>query len=322
MGLQLKTAIISDIHGNNPALEAVLADAAVHGVDRYVFAGDYVFDAPFPNESVQTMMALPNTYAIAGNKEGYLDWLQNDKEINWACKQMGSMFQSFDELTPENIAYLERLPRTLHVPMDRGNIYVTHSIEGLNYRARWNTSTSLFHDRMRKQSFSYQDYARAFADMLADDDWLQMMAPIDANVIVFGHNHLQGHGYCGSKLIINPGSCGVPMDGDNRAAYTILEESKDGLAVTERRVPYDVEDLIRKMMASPTYARGREWCEICILNWRTGIDHIHDVFAIARQIAGAKGENGMFFADETWGEAYESFCQNYKPMDKKGYQHG
>jgi len=319
----MKTAIISDIHGNNLALQAVLADAAAQGAERYVFAGDYVFDAPHPNETVQTIMALPkaNTYAIAGNKEGYLDWLQNDKEINWDCRQMGSMFQSFDELTPETIAYLERLPQTMHVPMDKGSMYVTHSVEGLDYRARWNTSTSLFHNQMREAPFSYQDYARAFADMLAEADWVQLMQPIDAEVVVFGHNHLQGHGYCGGKLVINPGSCGVPMDGDNRAAYTILEENKDGLTVTERRVPYDVEELIRRTMAAPMYARGRVWCEICILNWRTGLDCIDEVFAEARRIANAKGEGGMFYTDETWAEAYEAFCRDYKPTDKKGYQH-
>ena len=54
-----RTAILSDIHGNLPALEAVLADARGQSIDRYVLLGDYVFDLPWSNEVCQALMALP-----------------------------------------------------------------------------------------------------------------------------------------------------------------------------------------------------------------------------------------------------------------------
>ncbi len=79
----MKYAIISDIHGNLPALNAVLEDARNHDVEAYMLVGDYYCDLPYPNEVVDTIRNLENAYVIKGNKEGYLNNLAKTDQSEW-----------------------------------------------------------------------------------------------------------------------------------------------------------------------------------------------------------------------------------------------
>ena len=69
----MKLAVISDIHGNLPALNAVLDDAKRRGITEYVFTGDYCLSGPYPDECVAAMNAVENKYIIRGNEEKYLE---------------------------------------------------------------------------------------------------------------------------------------------------------------------------------------------------------------------------------------------------------
>ena len=65
--VNMKFAIISDIHGNLPALDAVVADAKNNNVDSFIFVGDYCLSNPYPNECIQRMRDLDKKYIIRGN---------------------------------------------------------------------------------------------------------------------------------------------------------------------------------------------------------------------------------------------------------------
>ena len=69
----MKFAIISDIHGNYPALKAVLEDAKLKGAERFLFAGDYCLSGPWPNECMAEIRAIEDKYIIRGNEEKYLE---------------------------------------------------------------------------------------------------------------------------------------------------------------------------------------------------------------------------------------------------------
>ena len=69
----MKYAIISDVHGNLPALNAVLRDAEKKNVEGYIFVGDYCLSNPYPNECITRIRELKNTYVIRGNEERYLE---------------------------------------------------------------------------------------------------------------------------------------------------------------------------------------------------------------------------------------------------------
>ena len=69
----MKYAIISDIHGNAPALRLALEDAHRHGAQGFLFVGDYCISSPWANDVISLIQALPDVKAVAGNDEAHLD---------------------------------------------------------------------------------------------------------------------------------------------------------------------------------------------------------------------------------------------------------
>jgi Predicted phosphoesterase len=306
----MKIALISDIHGNYPALLKVLDDAAANHVDQYVFVGDYIFDLPFSNEVTHLIMNLKNAHVIKGNKEGYLDTLAKENQEDWIYDQMSCAYQTFRDLRQEAFDYLVNLKEECFVPLDfGGKIYATHYLYGLEENTKAKLSSSNYYKKMVEQQFTHEEFLLMFNDVIKSDDFKRVIDTIDASVIVFGHNHLQSYGYCDGKLIINPGSCGLPYDFDNRVAYTILETSKNGFTVMERRVQYDIETVISASKRYALYDTARIWSELVFLTQRTGKNFSGRIFEIAYKIAASKGEQSRFFSNETWKESYKIFME-------------
>jgi len=310
----MRTAIISDIHGNLPALQAVLDDARTSGVTHYIFIGDYIFDMPFSNEVVRLLMTLENSYIINGNKEIALLNMAMQDQSEWIYNQMGMAYQTFRETPPNILDFLRGLPEQMLIQLTPNTkVLATHYLNN-DFVKSWATTNFMshnFHKNMLAQPFTHQQYLAEFNNWINSPEQKAVIEPINANVILFGHNHLQYHGYCGNKLVINPGSCGVPLDFDNRAAYTILEETATGLAVHERRVAYDVERIIEQAKECIAYEKGKIWCDLTFMALRTGLDYSGFMFEIAREIKLAKNESGKFYSNSTWAEANEIFMTRH-----------
>lgn len=71
----MRYAVIADVHGNYPALQAVLRDAKKAGAEQFLFLGDYMTDFPFAREIVAVLRSLPHAVFVSGNREWYLDSL-------------------------------------------------------------------------------------------------------------------------------------------------------------------------------------------------------------------------------------------------------
>lgn len=84
----MKYAVISDVHGNMDALEAVLADARKQGAEGYLFAGDYCLSLPYPEEVINTIRKIENAVIIRGNEEQYIERMRGEREERWAGGQM------------------------------------------------------------------------------------------------------------------------------------------------------------------------------------------------------------------------------------------
>jgi len=334
----MRIAIISDIHGNYPALVKVVEDAVSNGVDKFIFAGDYIFDLPFSNEVTRLLMKLKksgNAYIIKGNKEGYLSNLANDNQENWIYDQMGIIYQTFRELEPDVFDFLNCLDEECNITLSSGvSIHVVHSPSFFNalrtglFKTLAISSSSVFHKRMCEEPFTHEQFLSEFTDIVNSGECKSIINQIDANVIIFGHNHLQKYAYCGDKLIINPGSCGQPLDCNTAAAYTIIEETSGGFNVFEKRVAYDIEAMISQAKEAMTYQKGRIWSELVFLSLRTAKDHSRIFFDIAEQITVSKNksnsnyirERGSLFDNDTWNEAYEVFISRYK--ENRGHFYG
>lgn len=194
--------ILYDIHGNLVALEEVLKDAESVGADAYLLGGDFASWSPWPRETIERLRALSNATWIRGNGE---HWLREP-------------------------------------PLDRPEVVVTlkEHDSGLGTDEGWlfslQTQTEL--DGVLYVHGSPLSDVESFAPEPQDDDE-QLLNGVRDKTVVFGHSHLQFRrpGPHGTTLI-NPGSAGMPLDGDVRAAYALRHDDGE---FEFRRVEYDVE---------------------------------------------------------------------------------
>lgn len=232
----MRIALISDIHANLPALEAVLADLDAQGVDATYHLGDLVGYAPWPNEVVALLRARGIT-GIAGN---YDSTVATDYE-HCGCRyedpvQEAQAHESYSwtraAVTPETKAFLGTLPFRLDVRPFGGHtagptLTLVHGAPTLN---------TLYWTEDRTDEFCTKMAARAGA--------------VAGDVIAFGHTHLPWARVVDGITFVNTGSVGRPKDHDPRAGYLVVHFTADGVHVTIQRVAYDVARAARAVRAS------------------------------------------------------------------------
>lgn len=102
----MKYAIISDIHGNLPALDLVLEDAQSNNVDSFIFVGDYFLSNPFPNECVERIRSIQYKHIIRGNEEAYLENLIGKDQSTWTDGQMQISYYCYRAVSEDNLKYI------------------------------------------------------------------------------------------------------------------------------------------------------------------------------------------------------------------------
>ena len=109
-------AVIADVHGNLPALRAVMADAMARGAEGFLFAGDYCVSAPWADGVVDVMRGLPQAVCVRGNEERYLHLPDGDDAqfavSRWTARSMKK----------ENIAWLDALPEKTGIAPSRSSL--------------------------------------------------------------------------------------------------------------------------------------------------------------------------------------------------------
>ena len=304
-------AVISDVHGNFAALSAVINDARASRVDEFIFIGDYVFDLPFPNEVAELLARLENAHIIAGNKEIFLRGMENENQDDWVYDQMACVYQTFRDLTLENRAFLTSLPNEMVINICGVKILAIHYLPFFKPTPKHASSSSAYHKKMLKEPFTHAQYLADFGDFINSDGIRPHIENMGADVILFGHNHLQSHAYCGRKLVVNPGSCGQPLDFNSGASYTILDITADGVNVREKKVTYDIEAVIEQAKQTAMYEKGCIWMDLVFRALRNGRDYFGFLFETAHKVADSKGEKHWFFSNETWAETNRLFNLSY-----------
>jgi predicted phosphodiesterase len=219
--------VLYDIHGNLPALDAVLADAEGLGVDRWLLGGDYGTPSPWPLETLDRLRGLKNATWIRGNGER---WLREPPEDR---PEVMGVYELFAGGLPEDVVdWLYNLPPQAELD---GVLYVHGS--------------PLADD----DSFAPEPQA----------DEARLLAGVRDRTVVFGHSHQQFRrpGPDGTDLL-NPGSVGMPLDGDPRSAWATY----DG-GFTFRRTEYD-----RQKAADAYRAMGGDFGEMASKRIERGSD--------------------------------------------------
>jgi diadenosine tetraphosphatase ApaH/serine/threonine PP2A family protein phosphatase len=212
-------ALLYDIHGNLPALEAVLAEAEAAGGTSYLLGGDYAALGPWPRETAELLETLPAIARIRGNVER---WLREEPEAPASAQGFlaAALTAARESLGPALIERLYELPERAE-------------LDGM----------LVCHGSPLSDIESFAPEAQAGEEGL--------LAGEGQRTILFGHSHRQFErpGPNGT-LLVNPGSVGAPLDGDTRAAWAVYEGGQIGF----RRTAYDVERAASRMRSYGDWA--------------------------------------------------------------------
>lgn len=227
----MRIAVVSDIHGNLAAFEAVLADLERVGADLVVQGGDLAFNGPHPAECVARIREL-GWPGVVGNTDRVL-WDQSG-----VFDAVRTMFEkrsqaTLDLLGEDNLAWLRRLPGEWR---RNSELAVVHASPG--------------------------DLWRAAMPDDPDGALRERYGGLGAALVVYGHIHLPFVRSLPDGLTVaNSGSVGMPFDGDPRAGYLLIEGGRPQI----RRVEYDVE-----RHAADLVAGGYPDAELLAAGARTG----------------------------------------------------
>ena len=204
----MKLLVVSDIHGNWPALQAIREEA-----DAIVCLGDIVSYGPFPRECVAWVRERA-AYVVRGNHDTALAYGVDPRAAGFKRELAeATLSQHREELSPEEVAWLRGLPTEIHFRFDGSSLQAVHAAP----------SDHLFSYRLTPD--------------LAEDEVKKEVETVRADMLLVGHTHLPMCRGVRTTGILNPGSVGQPLDGDPRASYAVI---RDGVPEI-RRVPYEIE---------------------------------------------------------------------------------
>lgn len=196
----MRIAVISDIHGNLPALQEAIADACQKGADLLLGAGDWVGYGPFPDKVIEylTDLAIPcvsgnydvKTIHAGRHPERFAARMKPFKWdiLKWTC----------DQLSSYHYDWLESLPELLDMePVPGCRLLVCHGIPGDN------------------EGRIYPDITSDKLAAITNDQ--------PPRTLVAGHTHIPFVKTVNGCLVINAGSAGQPVDGDYRPAYCLID---------------------------------------------------------------------------------------------------
>jgi putative phosphoesterase len=216
----MKVALMSDIHANLPALEAVLEDIRPRGVDAIWNMGDMLGYGAFPDEVVN-LIKQEKIQNIIGNydlkvlkvKQKKDNWKKGVPPEKWIAYSW-----AYGKLSKSSINYLISLNEEIKLESDGKKILIKHS--------------ALDPDEEHLTPDS------------PDEKFREIASQSGADIIIFGHSHIPFKKKVDGVWFINPGSVGRPGDGDPKASYAIMTFQPKVFHVIHYRVDYDVEKAV------------------------------------------------------------------------------
>lgn len=224
-----RLAVLADIHGNLPALDVVIDDMAQFDVDHVVVAGDSVNWGPFSRQVLEKITAR-NWSVIRGNNELYvLDYDTGRAPAHWATFTMPPYLLS--QLGDRWVKALAGMPDALQLRFrDAPPIRVVHGIPGDPWVAMYPSSSQA-----------------------QIGQWLD---GISEQTVIAAHSHVAMERHVAGWRIFNPGSVGVPLDGEHSASYMVLEGNSRGWELAaHRRVTLDLAPLFAEFEREDFVAR-------------------------------------------------------------------
>ncbi|MDE2952041.1 MAG: metallophosphoesterase family protein [Chloroflexota bacterium] len=244
-----RLAALADIHGNLPALHAVIDDMRQFNVDQVVVAGDSVNWGPFSRQVLELIFRR-RWALIRGNNAFYaLDYNTTRAPDHWARFSLPPILR--EQLGGDWLNAISCLPDSLSLRfMDAPPLRVFHGLPDNPWQAIFPNSAK---------------------DKVAD--WLR---GIREGTVICAHSHIPMERQVGRWQIFNPGSVGVPLDGKFSASYMILDGHAKGWELAaHRRVPFDYDPLYREFERQNFVERGGVTARLVIEEFRSARLQVH-----------------------------------------------
>jgi predicted phosphodiesterase len=239
----MRTALVSDFHGNAVALETVAGDIAALGADQVVCLGDVLQGGPEPARTLTLLRELAWP-VVLGNADAFLldPGTAEGSSEPVTERQLAARAWSVAQLTPEDLDWIAGLPPTLERHLGEGRtLLACHGSPG------------------------------SFDDLIfphtPEPEFRALLDGVDADVVAGGHTHLQFVRRRGATLFVNPGSAGLSYDHeqpeddfriDPWAAYAVVTTGGGTFSVELRRIPLDVEAIVAAVRES-RQPGAQEW---------------------------------------------------------------
>lgn len=232
----MRTAVISDIHGNLPALESVLSDIEKESIDSVICLGDIATLGPSPSEVIQLVKGL-NCPCIVGNHEEAL--LNPEAASSYAIKGellQQTLYWCLDKISEADLSFIKTFKQTLTVPLlGGGNAFYYHGSP--------DSSTGIINEK-------------------TGDNELGVYLNGDSSILlaVGGHTHVQMYRPYNEAVFVNPGSVGCAFKEPSIdktpsilpiAEYAIIKSENNGsLSVEQKRIKYNTSEYINQLKSS------------------------------------------------------------------------
>lgn len=221
-----KLAVISDIHGNLPALEAVISDLKDFNVDHVIVPGDVIGFGLFSRQTAE--IVIKNGWSvIRGNNEYFL--------IDYKTPRAPTEWNDPVQFAPN--AWLDKQFN------QKLKTLIASWPDTLNLRFRDAPPIQVFHGTPDSPWDSIYW-------TLTDEEIKKLLFNTEADYVICGHTHLPMDRQSGRWRIFNPGSVGVPIDGIFSASYMILEGNEQGWKATFQRIPFDYDAIFEEFETS------------------------------------------------------------------------
>ena len=218
--MSARIAVLSDVHGNATALEAVRKALKKDKPDAVIVAGDLVMNGPEPAAAVDALREMEEAGAtiVQGNTDIAVADFDYSAAFPWLTDGVPDTFRAaaewaHDELGDERLGWLRRLPAERRLMLDETMVLACHASPG--------------------------SQTQGFDGQLDPSVVLERISRTDARVICCGHTHLPEVRDLGWKVIVNAGSAGYVFDGDATASWVLVEIDGDDVRADIRRTEFD-----------------------------------------------------------------------------------
>lgn len=286
----MKLALMGDIHSNYMALEKCIAYCEKMKVDGFIFLGYYVSDCPYPQKTMEQLEALRRKYKtwfLRGNREDYQLKHHNGANDEWHyCSNSGSLLYTYENLKEKDFKFFASCDTTMIISIQGfPEFTICHGSP--------NSTRELLH----------------FGSSLA----LTYLRKSETDLLISAHTHTQGIFNAYDKILMNPGSVGVPVGSNGKAQFAILHGCNGCWEPEFISLDYDVNKFIVEFKQSDLPDKANYYAKTVLQELKIGENYLLDILTKTYELTlareGKVNQNNM--PEKYWEEAYHIIFNQY-----------